>query len=271
MIGAVGVGATDHLLPGQIVVLDVASEPGVLLPVAGENRDETPFAAGDVVQIGPVAELAIRHIQEVGAPRQLAEGLPCLDVGGVVVRVPIAQSVVHWHRPVGTDREDPEQLLEVGAMVLVVAMGDGYGLPAADPAASGLGVGARESNGRRVVVELVELDAESLDGADDDGGHQGRPVRVEQPVEGPPHPVVVQAIDLVRFQPKQGGQERLCPLLEPIDRPASEEDVAQEDAEGSGRTDPAAPVHVGHILLKERIQPQAVKHVLKQRQGAERL
>jgi len=89
-VGAVRAGAPDDLLPWQVVVLDVAPEPGVLLAAAGEDGDEPSFAVGDVVHVRPGAEFAIRYVHEVGAPRQPAEGFPGLDVGGVVVGVSIA-------------------------------------------------------------------------------------------------------------------------------------------------------------------------------------
>ena len=156
-------------------------------------------------------------------------------------------------------------------MILVVAMRDARGLPAADLSAGGLGIRAGEGDGGRIVVELVEMKAEGLDGADHDGRHQGGPIRVEKPVEGATHPVVVQTADLVRFQPEQGGEEGLGPLLEAVDRPAPEEDVAQQDAQGGGWAHPAPPVHMGDVLLKEPVQAQAIQNMLEHRQGTEGL
>ena len=49
----------DDLLPGQVVVLDVIAEPGVLLPAAGEDGDEPAVAAGDRVKVGAGAQLAV--------------------------------------------------------------------------------------------------------------------------------------------------------------------------------------------------------------------
>ena len=72
------------------MVLDVLAEPGVLLPVARKDGDEPALPVGDMVKVGAGAQLAVRHVEEVRAPGQLAEGLPGLDVGGVVVGVSIA-------------------------------------------------------------------------------------------------------------------------------------------------------------------------------------
>ena len=81
--------------------------------------------------------------------------------------------------------EDEEQLLEIGPVVLVMAPGDGQpGLPTAAGLLGRVGVVAGEGHGGRVIVQLVELDVEFLDGMSGDGQGEGTTVAAEELVQG---------------------------------------------------------------------------------------
>ena len=80
-----------------------------------------PVDVGHVLGGG---QLAIRDVEEIRSPGQLAEQVPGLAVGAVVGGVATLDPKVHRHGTVATDGEDVEQLLEVGAVVLVVPPGD---------------------------------------------------------------------------------------------------------------------------------------------------
>ena len=119
----------------------------------------------DVGHVLGGGQLAVGDVEEVAAAGQLAEQVPGGAVGAVVGGVAALDAELHRHGAVARDGEDVEQLLEVGAVVLVVAPGDGQPQPAPQgPLPSARLVVAVEGDGGRVVVQLVELDVELADG-----------------------------------------------------------------------------------------------------------
>lgn len=71
-------------------------------------------------------------------------------------------------------------------MVLGVAVGDPGGRPPAQPpSGAGRPVLPAEADGRRIVVQLREADAELRADGDDDLRQQRRAIGIEQPIQGP--------------------------------------------------------------------------------------
>src|SRR3974377_1804305 len=131
------------------------------------------------------ASLQSATYEEVAAAGELAEQLPGALMGAVVGGVAALDAELHGHGAVAGDGEDVEQLLEVGAVVLVVAVGDGQAeSPAQGAFAAGALVVAVEGDGGGVVVQLVQVDAELADGVGDDGQGERGDVSVEEAVEG---------------------------------------------------------------------------------------
>jgi hypothetical protein len=83
-------------------------------------------------------------------------------VGARVTGVAIAAAKRDGDIAVGGHSEDEQQLLEIGAVGLGVAKGDGRGGAAADLAAPGAAVGAAEADRGAVVMKLVKLQGEAL-------------------------------------------------------------------------------------------------------------
>src|SRR5207302_93333 len=81
--------------------------------------------AVDVGHVLDGGQLAVGDVEEVLSAGELAEEVPGLAVRAVVGGVAALDPEVHGDGAVAGDREDIEQLLEVGAVVLVVAVGDG--------------------------------------------------------------------------------------------------------------------------------------------------
>src|SRR5262249_14292097 len=71
----------------------------------------------------------VGHVEEVGAADQLAEQIPGADVGPVVDRGAAVAGEIDRHATVTGDRQDVEQLLEIGTPGLAVTPGDGVGGP----------------------------------------------------------------------------------------------------------------------------------------------
>ncbi len=129
-----------HLDPVRRVGLNPVTEPLVLTPRTGQDRYEAATVTGDVGQCRMRTELGVGHIEKVGTPDQRPKGVPGFDVRAVVGDIAIAGAVVHGHRPIGAHGQDPQQLFEIGAMVLVVAMRDTQGRLAALLVPVGAGV-----------------------------------------------------------------------------------------------------------------------------------
>jgi hypothetical protein len=167
-------------------------ELAVLTAGAGQDGHEPAAVAGDVVHGGPVGELGVGDVEEVGPADQGPQLVPGGDVGAVVVGVAVLGPKRDRDGPISGHGQDPQQLLQVRPVVLVVSVGDRRGLLAAPGVARGAAVGAGEGDRGRVVVQLGELDVELAHRGQHDTGDQAGPIGVEEPVQHAPHPVVVQ-------------------------------------------------------------------------------
>ena len=117
---------------------------------------------------------------------------------------------------------------QIGAEILVVSLADRRRRLATAFSAVGVGIVAGHGDGGRVVVQLGGLDAELADHSQDGGGDQARSVTVEEPVQRPADPVVVEELDLARTEPEHGGVVARRPLPERVDRPVTGHDVADQ-------------------------------------------
>ena len=68
-------------------------------------------------------DLAVRYIQEIGLAGNLAKCISGLNVQGIVGAITRVGFVENGDRTIGADREIVDDLLEIGAMVLAVALG----------------------------------------------------------------------------------------------------------------------------------------------------
>ena len=118
------VGFATHLAPPQGVGLQVVAEPPVLRTGARHHGEETPPVAGDVTHVLAGAELAVGHVQDVGVADDLPQERPRVRVDLVVGGVAVVGLAMDRDGAVGRDGDAVEQLLQVGAVVLVVAEGD---------------------------------------------------------------------------------------------------------------------------------------------------
>ena len=152
----------------------------------------------DVGHVLGGGQLAVGDVEEVAPAGQLAEQVPGVAVGAVVGGVAALDPELHRHGAVAGDGEDVEQLLEVGAVVLVVAPGDGQPEPSPQgPLPVGRLVVAVEGDGGGVVVQFVEVDVELADGVGGDGQGQRGDVGVEEAVEAAADAVVVERGELL--------------------------------------------------------------------------
>ena len=135
-------------------------------------------------------------------------------IGGVATLDP----ELYGHGPITGDRENIKQLLEVGAVVLVVAVGDGQAeMPAEGAFVLGILVVAGEGHGGGVVVQFVELDAELAHGVCGDVEDERGDVGIEDAVEGSSHAVVVQRVELLGSHAEEFREVARGPLANAIE------------------------------------------------------
>jgi len=136
------------------------------------------------------AELRVGHVEEVRAPGGPAQCVPGLLVGDRVAVVSRLAPELHRDRPVPGRREHEQELLQVGAVVLRVAIRDERPLLATDAPTPCLPVLPAEPHRGRVVVQLIELQAEGARCRHDHVGQQGTPVGIEEVIQCTPDRVV---------------------------------------------------------------------------------
>ena len=194
------------------------TEGEVLGPTAGQHGHEPATPGGDVAEILAAGQLAVGHVEEVRAADQVVQQVPGSDVGAVVHHVATVAGEIDRHVAVAGDRQDIEQLLEIGTPGLAVSPGDGVGGP--PPLLGFLGrivVGAVERHGGGIVVQLLEAELELLNHPADDCQDQGRPDPLEHAVEAAAETVVVQSGQVLRLESEEVGRKAGGPLAHAID------------------------------------------------------
>lgn len=83
------------------------------------------------------AELGVGDIDKAWTSDEGSKRVPGRNVRRVVTRIAVGTAIGDRHRPVGTDRQDEQQLLEIGAVILVVPVRNRRGglAPCATPVA----------------------------------------------------------------------------------------------------------------------------------------
>ena len=93
-----------------------------LPPSLRHQRYHAPTMAHDMQQLLMGADLAVSHIQEIGFTGHPAQSIPSLNVQGIIGAIS-GVGFMNGDRAIGADRELVDDLLEIGAMVLAVALG----------------------------------------------------------------------------------------------------------------------------------------------------
>jgi hypothetical protein len=246
-------------------------EPGVLPSAVRHDRDEPSAVSGDVAHRLLGAQLAVGDVEEVRPADQGVQFVPARDVRDVVGGVAVGDPVGDRHRTVSGDGEDEQQLLEVGPEVLVVALPDRRRrLPAAGSAV-GVWIVAGDRDGGRVVVQLVGADAELAQHPQHGLGDQAGPVGVEQPVQRPADPVVVEQFGLAWREPEHRRVVARRPLTERVHRPVPGHDVAHQHGDHRSRGQPQPDIVGGQVGLQMPGQADAGQEEVDDRQAAQPL
>lgn len=225
----------------------------------------------DVVHGGSHRQLAVGHVQEVVPPQQLTESFPGGDVSGGVLGVAVSHPMGEGHRPIGGHGEDPDQLLEVGPVVLGKAVRSHDGRLATPRLPGGLSEGAVQAHAGGVVVELGTVHLELPDRSQHQFVEQGGPVRVEEAGQGSPDPVVIEQLDITWPQSEGGGVVAGGPLSQCVHRLVVEADVANDHPQSPCWGEPGTGVTTSDRGVQPLIEGKAVAEVVDQRQGIEHL
>ena len=110
-------------------------------------------------------------------------------------------------------------------------------------------------------------DVELLDHMRSHGEDQRGHVGEKQPVQGPPHAVVVEPVDLRGRQAQQVGGVACGPFAYAVDRLPREQQVSQQDQEGLDRRELRAAIFRRQRGPQELLQPHPPHQVVEDGQG----
>ena len=229
----IGQGIQERPLQDRGRGAEALTEGDVLASSARQYGHESAVPGRDVAQILAAGQLAVGHVEEVGVADQLVEQVPGPDVGAVVDRVAAIAREIDRHVAVAGDRQDVEQLLEIGPPRLAVSPGDGVrGSSPLFAFLAGCVVGAVERDRGRIVVQLLEADFEFPDDMADDRHDQRGSDPLEHAVEASAEAVVVQSGEILLAEAEEVGGEEGRPLPDAIDRLAGHEEIGEENEQG---------------------------------------
>lgn len=120
-------------------------------------------------------------------------------------------------------------------------------------------------------MQLGGGDGELADHAQHRGGDQTGPVGVEQPVQHPPDPVVVQRSGLTRGEAEHGRGVPLRPLGQGIDRSMPDHDVADHHGDHRRRGQPQPSIVMRQVALQLLTDPHPGQEVVHNRQATQLL
>jgi hypothetical protein len=100
-----------YQLPFRFALLNPLSELRIFHARARQDRDKAPLVFINVLQVVLAAELGIGHIEEVAFSRDLAQGVPGLDVTQRVRGVAVFPAELYRYAAVGGGRQQEDQLL----------------------------------------------------------------------------------------------------------------------------------------------------------------
>ena len=223
----------------------------------------------DIIHVLPITQLAVSDIQEVRVANDLSQERPGLSMDLIVGGVAVVGLAVDWDRSVGGDGDPKEELLQIGAVILVVAKRDtrrpvelvGGGL---------VGIVATEGDGGGILVQLVEANVELADSSNDQGSQEAGAVGTVEVIEGPAETIVVERGQLIGLQSEVFGYAAGSPGGEGVEGLAGQEEIGQQYAQDrSGGKRRLAAGQGREVLLEEFRKLQSTEEVANQWNGAD--
>ena len=134
-----------------------------------------------------------------------------------ITGVAVSAAKGRGHVAIGCHREDDKQLLQIRAVALGEAVGDGGSRPPSNLSTRGRAVVTAEANRRAVIVKLIELHSEALADRHHHLGEQRASICIEQSVERAPDPVVAHVLHLLGTEAEHPAGEPMHRLLLAVD------------------------------------------------------
>lgn len=239
------------------------AEELVLLVSPREHRDEAAAVDGDVLEVVAGAQLAVGHVDEVLALQQGPQQIDVADMHGVVGPVAAEDVVQQGDCPVAGDVEPKQQLLEVGPVVLVHPVGD-----------TGLGhrrgVLPEEGHRRGVEVDAAGRQLEVLDHPQGEAEEDAAAALAGEGLQAAGDAVVVEVLHLGRRQPQGLRLDALCPLPDPVEGTAGDQDVVDQHGQDLGVVE-AVPQAGAHAAAHDLAQGHALEVVAQQGVGSQQM
>jgi hypothetical protein len=142
------------------VGLDPFAKFGVFQPGARHHRDEAAAGAVDIVHVVAAAQLRVGDVEEIGSAGHVAQRVPSLDVGLRVIGVAVGAAKLHRHTAIVGERQDEDELFQIGPMILRETIGDRRGGTPPKRAPRCGPVLTAEAHRGRIVVHLIETQRE---------------------------------------------------------------------------------------------------------------
>src|SRR5208282_347727 len=236
----------------------------------GEHREEPALVLMDVGHVLGAGQFAVNHIEEVWSSDQATEEVPGGDMGFVVHHIAAGDLEIERNRAVPGHREDEEQLLEVGPMVLVVTPGDRQPRSLAPFFfLGGFGIGTVQGYRGGVIVQLVQFNLELSNYVGRKGQDHGGDVALKQPIETAPGAVVVEGWELVVGEPECRGIEPRGPFPDAVERLAGEQRVFEQEHDANRGSDPAASIGAWEVGAEKLFEAHPFEQSIDDRQGAD--
>ena len=148
--------AGQDVLPLDPLAYDLFSESLVLTPSPGHHADKQTVPGRNLVKVLFGSQFAVRHIDEIDSLQELLQRFVICGMQTVVGLISGVDPVGNRHRSICRHRQPQYELLQIGAMVFVFAVGQQL-LDAPTWILS------RESHRRGVVVNLGAVKGKDLD------------------------------------------------------------------------------------------------------------
>src|SRR6516162_216365 len=263
-----GMGTVPNAGPVRRMGLDPFAKLFVFGTRARQHGNEAAAGTIDMVHVLARTQFGIGDVEEVRSTRHGTQCVPGVDMGAGIAGVAVAAAKRDGDTAIGSRGKNEQELFEIGTVVLGDAIGDRRPRSAADLAAPRAAISAAEAHRGAIVMDLLELQAESLADRQDHIGEQRRTIGIKQAVEGPPQAVIAKVLHLLGRDAEHTGGEALHGLLLAIDRLSLHDDRAQQHAERSGVWDATALIG-GNVSIESIVQSHTRNEMIYDGEGPE--
>ena len=111
------------MFPLDLSLPDLVTELLVFLPSPGHHADKETMPYRNLLKILLGSQFAVSHIDEIRSPQKFLQCFVICRMEAVIGLISIVNPVRDRHRTIRRDVEPQDELLQIGAMVFVDAVG----------------------------------------------------------------------------------------------------------------------------------------------------